>query len=189
MVFECQASFESMVLALGEREPQMAEDSWIAPRATLIGAVSIGPKSSVWYGAIVRADTERIAIGSRSNIQDSCILHADPGFPIVLGDEVTIGHGAVIHGARVGDGTLVGMGARVLNGARLGRQCLVAAGTLVPEGFEAPDRSVIVGVPGKVRRSVGYRDLSLLTEAAQEYVQLAESHRRMLKLRSEERVR
>ena len=165
------------LFAIGERTPQLDAGAWIAPRSTIIGSVSIGEQSSVWYHAVIRGDNEQITLGARSNVQDGCILHADPGFPVEIGDDVTLGHGAIVHGARIGDGTLIGMGAQVLNGAKLGRQCLVAAGTLVPEGFEAPDRSLVVGLPAKVRREVTEEDLDLLAEAAEEYVQLAEVHR------------
>lgn len=163
--------------AVGEREPAVHPGAWIAPRATVIGSVSIGEGSSVWYEAVIRGDSEQITLGARSNVQDGCVLHADPGFPVQIGDDVTLGHGAIVHGAQIGDGTLIGMGAQVLNGAKLGRQCLVAAGTLVPEGFEAPERSLIVGLPAKVRREVSEDDLALLAEAAEEYVHLSEVHR------------
>lgn len=175
-----------LLLALENSQPQVATDAWLAPHAIVIGAVLIGPLSSIWYGAILRADSDPIRIGARTNVQDGCILHADPGFPITIGDDVSIGHGAIVHGAEIGDGSLIGMGARVLNGAVLGRQCLVAAGTLVPEGFVAPDLSVIIGTPGTVRREIREPDRALLAETAEEYVALARTHREQLRLITKE---
>jgi carbonic anhydrase/acetyltransferase-like protein (isoleucine patch superfamily) len=125
--------------------------AFIHTRAYVGGSVSIGPDSSVWPMAVIRGDEGTIAIGARCNVQDGCVIHADPTFPVVLGDDCTLGHGAVVHGAQLGEGVLIGMGAIVLNGARIGAGSVVAAGALVPEGMEVPSGVMVVGIPGKIR--------------------------------------
>ena len=129
---------EGNLLPHGNTLPQVAGSAWVAPGAYVIGDVHLGEHSSVWYGAVLRGDTEPIRVGARTNVQDGCVLHADPGVPLTLGDAISVGHRAVLHGCTVGDDTLVGMGAVVLNGARIGPRCLVAAGALVLEGVEIP---------------------------------------------------
>ncbi|HJE24689.1 MAG TPA: gamma carbonic anhydrase family protein [Methylorubrum populi] len=137
---------------LGETEPQIADPAgiWIAPDARVIGRVLIGLEASVWFGAVIRGDNEPITIGDRTNIQDGAVLHSDPGFPLTLGEDVTVGHRAIVHGCTIGSASLVGMGATILNGARIGRGCIVGANALVREGAEFPDGSLIVGVPARV---------------------------------------
>ena len=125
---------------------------YIAPNATLIGGVTLGLDASVWFGAVLRGDSEPIVVGERSNIQDLCVLHTDPGFPLVIGANCTIGHQAMLHGCTIGDNCLIGIQAIVLNGARIGRNCLIGAGALVTEGMIIPDNSMVVGMPGKVKR-------------------------------------
>src|SRR3712207_8325427 len=142
------------LLPHGDASPEVADSAWVAPGAYVVGDVHLGEESSVWYGAVLRGDTEPITIGDRTNVQDGCVLHADPGYPAVLGDDCVIGHNAVVHGCEVGDGCLVGMGATILNGARIGEGSVVAAGALVPEGKEYPPRSLIVGIPAKRVRDV-----------------------------------
>lgn len=124
---------------------------FIHPRAYVGGTVSIGPDSSVWPMAVIRGDEGTITIGACCNVQDGCVIHADPAFPVVLGDDCTLGHGAIVHGAQLGEQVLVGMGAIVLNGARVGSGSVIAAGALVPEGMEIPSGVMVVGVPGKIR--------------------------------------
>lgn len=128
---------------------------FVADDAVLVGDVLLEEDASVWFGSVLRGDNERITIGVRSNVQDGCILHTDPGFPLVLGQDVSIGHGAIVHGCTVGDCSLIGMGATVLNGAKIGRCCLVGAGALVTEGKEFPDFSMILGSPARVVKTLG----------------------------------
>jgi carbonic anhydrase/acetyltransferase-like protein (isoleucine patch superfamily) len=151
--------------------PTVADDAWIAPNASLVGKVRIGAESSVWFSAVLRGDGDSIEIGARSNIQDGCVVHADPGFPARLGEEVSIGHNAVVHGCVVEDGCLIGMGAVVMNGARIGRGSLVAAGTVVLEGTQVPPGSLVAGVPGKVRRELTDEEVEGLRGNAQRYRQ------------------
>ena len=164
------------LLALPSGRPTVADGAWVAPGATLVGAVTVGAGSSVWYGAVLRGDGDRIVVGARSNIQDGCVLHADPGLPCAVGDGVTVGHRAVLHGCTVGDGALVGMGATVLNGARIGPGCLVAAGALVLEGVEIPERSLVAGSPAKVRRPLTDDEVARLRTNAETYERLAREH-------------
>lgn len=173
-----RVSAQPFVMAVEDRSPVIDEGSWLAPTATVVGAVTLRPGASVWYGAVLRADSEAVTVGKNTNIQDGAVLHADPGFPCHLGAGVTVGHGAIVHGATIGDGSLVGMGARVLNGARIGRRSLVAAGALVPEGFACPDEVLLVGSPAKVRRELTSEELSDLEESAAEYAANAARHRR-----------
>jgi len=146
------------------------EAVWVAPTAVLIGKVRLKADASVWFGAVLRADDDLIEIGQRSNIQDGAVLHVDPGFPLTVGDDCTIGHRAVLHGCTIGANTLVGMGATVLNGARIGRNCLIGAGALVAEGKVIPDNSLVVGVPGKVVRQLDETTAGRIAEAATRYV-------------------
>jgi len=140
-----------MIYALDGVAPQMTEGAfWIAPNATVIGDVLLERDASVWWGAVLRGDNERITVGAQSNVQDNCVLHTDPGFPLRIGACVTVGHMAVLHGCTIGDNTLIGMGAVVLNGARIGRNCIIGAKALVAEGKEIPDNSVVMGIPGKI---------------------------------------
>jgi len=127
---------------------------YVAPGAHVIGKVRLGEDSSVWFNAIVRGDTDLIDIGARANIQDGSILHTDPGFPLVIGADATIGHNVILHGCIVGEGALIGMGATILNGAKIGKNCLVGANALVTEGKEFPDNSLIVGSPARVARTL-----------------------------------
>ena len=164
------------ILALPDRRPSIDADAWVAPGATVVGDVAVGPASSVWYGAVLRGDGDRIALGARTNVQDGCVLHTDPGFPLTLGDGVSVGHRAVLHGCTVGDDSLVGMGAVVLNGARIGRNCLVAASALVLEGVEIPDGSLVAGAPAKVRRPLTDDEVAALRANADTYVELMRRH-------------
>ena len=131
------------------------EVGWIAPDAMLTGDIVVGPEASIWFGVVARGDIERIAIGARSNVQENCVLHTDKGFPLSIGSNVTVGHGAIIHGCTIGDNSLIGMGATVLNGAKIGRNCLIGANALITEGKEIPDNSMVVGAPG---RTVAFSD-------------------------------
>ena len=150
---------------------------YVAPGATLIGRVVLEDRATVWFGAILRADNEPIVIGPSSNVQDGAVLHADPGFPLTLGAYVTVGHQAMLHGCTVGDGTLVGIKAVVLNGATIGRECLIGANALVGEGKAIPDRSLVIGSPGKVVRTLTDDDVAKLRHAADHYVDNATRYR------------
>jgi carbonic anhydrase/acetyltransferase-like protein (isoleucine patch superfamily) len=151
---------------------------WVAETAVLVGRVVIGEDASVWFGTVARGDNEPIVIGARANVQDGCVLHTDPGFPLTIGPEATIGHRVVLHGCTIGRGSLVGMGAVVLNGAKIGDECLVGAGALVPEGKEIPPRSVVVGFPGKVVREVTERDLAVMRGGVLTYIERWQAYAR-----------
>lgn len=165
-----------MQIALGDRRPQIADSAWVAPNATLVGSVVVGEGASVFYGAVLRADNEPIVVGARSNIQDNCVLHVDEGKPLKIGEGVSVGHGAIIHGATIGDNVLVGMGAIIMNDARIGDECLVAAGALITEGVVIPPRSLVAGVPGKVRRELTAAEVEGLYVNASVYEQHRDEH-------------
>ncbi len=165
------------VYRLGEDTPQLHATAWVADGATVIGRVALGESSSAWTGAVLRGDNEWITLGARCNVQEGAVLHTDMGFPLVLHDEVTVGHQAMLHGCTVGEGSLIGIQAVVLNGARIGRQCLVGAGAVVTEGKVFPDRSLILGAPAKVVRELTDDDVARLRLSALSYVEKAERHR------------
>lgn len=167
----------SPLVRLGEHSPSVDASAWVAPTASVIGRVSLGPRASVWYASVIRADLERIEIGAESNVQDGSVLHADPGRPVVVGERVTIGHRAVVHGAVVGDEVLIGMGSVVLNGARVGAGSVIGAGAVVAEGTEVPPGSLVLGVPGRVRGEVGEEQRRRNVANAEHYVGLASRHR------------
>lgn len=154
---------------LDEHTPRVAASAWVADSAQVIGKVDLGPDTSVWFGVILRGDSERLEIGKGSNIQDGSVIHADPGFPAVLGEYVSVGHQVMLHGCTIGDGSLIGMGATVLNGARIGREVLVGAGALVTEGREIPDGALVLGRPGKVARMLEPEERAGLARAAAGY--------------------
>jgi carbonic anhydrase/acetyltransferase-like protein (isoleucine patch superfamily) len=166
-----------MLIALGDKVPQVAKTAWIAPTAVLTGSVVIGDGASVWYGTVLRADNEPITIGARSNVQDNAVFHVDKGKPLVLGEGVSVGHGAVVHGATIEDHVLVGMNATVMNGAVIGTESLVAAGALVTEGMVVPPRSLVAGVPAKVRRELTEAEVAKLHTNAEIYEGHRELHR------------
>ncbi|MEM0945927.1 MAG: gamma carbonic anhydrase family protein [Pseudomonadota bacterium] len=143
--------------------------AWIAPTAAVVGDVVIGVDVSFWYGAAVRGDNEAVQLGRGSNVQENAVLHVDPGFPVRVGEDVTIGHGAILHGCEIGDGTTVGMGAIVLNGARIGRNCLIAAGALILERTEIPAGSLVVGSPGQIKRTLSQEVQDGLLKGAEVY--------------------
>jgi carbonic anhydrase/acetyltransferase-like protein (isoleucine patch superfamily) len=143
-----------MIYALDDLTPQIDPDTWIAPAAHVLGKVRLAAGASVWFGAVLRGDTEWIEVGPGSNVQEGCTLHTDHGFPLTIGANCTIGHNVILHGCTIGDDTLVGMGATILNGARIGRGCLIGAGALVTEGKEIPDGSLVMGAPGRVVREM-----------------------------------
>lgn len=161
--------------------PRLADSAWVADSAQVMGNVELAEESSIWFGAVVRGDTETIRIGRRSNIQDLSVLHADVGMPLTVGEDVTVGHQVMLHGCTIGDGSLIGIGAVVLNGAKIGKGCLVGAGALVTEGKEFPDGSMILGSPAKVVRQLTPEQLSGLRLSALHYVENARRFRTGLK--------
>ncbi len=171
-----------MKYTLGEHRVQTHPDgNWIAPNASVIGQVSLEKDASVWFNATLRGDNEPITLGERSNVQDGCVLHVDPGFPLTLGKNVTVGHMAMLHGCTVGANSLIGVGAVVLNGAVIGENCLIGAGTLIPEGKEIPAGSLVMGQPGKVKREMSDDDIQGLIRAADHYVKHSARYRAELR--------
>ncbi|HEX7834204.1 MAG TPA: gamma carbonic anhydrase family protein [Pseudolysinimonas sp.] len=158
------------LLPFENAEPVVAETAWIAPNATLVGRVTIRDGASVWFGAVMRGDTDDLELGEGSNLQDNVVVHADPGSPAIIGAGVSVGHGAVIHGCRIEDGCLIGMNATVLNGAVIGAESLVAAGAVVLEGTVVPPRSLVAGVPAKVRRPLTDDEAAGMKRNADTYV-------------------
>ena len=158
--------------SLNGRRPTLPPDGffWIAPNASVIGEVVVGLDVGIWFGAVLRGDNEPINIGARTNIQESCTLHTDMGFPLSIGEDCTIGHNAILHGCAIGEGSLIGMGAIVLNGARIGRGCLVGAGALVTEGKVFEDHTLIVGSPAKAIRTLDKAAIEKLRQSAAHYV-------------------
>ncbi|HQW20462.1 MAG TPA: gamma carbonic anhydrase family protein [Rhodocyclaceae bacterium] len=156
--------------ALGDRKPVCHADTWVAETATLIGSVILEAEASVFFGAVIRGDTDLITIGARSNIQDHAVLHTDAGIRLDIGSNVIVGHQAMLHGCSVGDGSLIGIGAIILNGAVIGKHCLVGAGAVVPEGKSYPDRSLILGTPAKVVRTLSDEEVQAQLDGAALYV-------------------
>lgn len=156
--------------AFGDHRPRFEGRHWIAPGAHLIGDVVLGEGASVWFNAVIRADNAPIRIGARSNVQDGAVLHVDPGVPLTIGEGVTVGHLAMLHGCTVGDGSLIGIGAVVLNGAVIGRDCLIGARALVTEGTVVPDGSLFLGSPGKVVREVTDEQIAGIRAGVESYV-------------------
>ena len=169
------------VYALGDITPRIDPSAWVADDATVIGDVVMEAGSSLWFGTIVRGDNSTITIGRNSNVQDGSVLHTDAGIPLTLGENVTVGHQVMLHGCTVGDNTLIGIQSVVLNHARIGRNCLVGAGSLVTEGKEFPDGSLIVGRPAKVVRALTAEQIEGLRSNADHYVENAERYRAGLK--------
>lgn len=165
------------VYAIGDRTPQIHDSAWIAPNATVIGSVTLGAGSSVWWNGVVRGDDEAITIGARCNIQDGSVLHADPGVPLVLEENVTIGHMAMLHGCSVGEGSLIGIKAVILNRAVIGKGCLIGANTLIPEGKVIPDHSLVVGSPGRILRTLSEDEVARLRATAGHYVEARQHYR------------
>jgi carbonic anhydrase/acetyltransferase-like protein (isoleucine patch superfamily) len=161
--------------------PELAESAWVADNAQVMGRVTLGEDSSVWFGTTVRGDTEFISIGKGSNVQDGSVLHADAGMPLVIGERVTVGHQVMLHGCTIGDESLIGIGAVVLNGVKIGKNCLVGAGSLVTEGKEFPDGSMILGSPARVVRSLTPEQIEGLRQSAHHYIDNARLYRRSLK--------
>ena len=169
------------IYQLGEHAPEIDASSFVADSATLVGKVSLHANTSVWFGATLRGDNERITIGENSNVQEGTVMHTDMGYPLTVGKNVTIGHQAMLHGCTVGDGALIGIQAVILNGARIGAGCLVGAGALVTEGKEFPENSLIIGSPAKAVRTLTAEDTARLLASADSYVQRGQLFKTQLK--------
>lgn len=143
---------------------------WVAPNAVLLGKVKLEEESSVWFGAVLRGDNELITVGARSNVQDGSVLHTDPGFPLTIGEDCTVGHMAMLHGCTIGRGSLIGIGSIIMNGAKIGEECVIGAKTLIAEGKEIPPRSLVMGSPGKIVRELTDEEVARFGGAARRYV-------------------
>ncbi len=173
-----------MIYDLGEQRPNnLPEGVFVAPSAAIIGDVTLLPDSSIWFGAVLRGDIERITIGHGSNIQDGSVCHTDPDNPCTVGDYVTVGHMAMLHGCRIGDHSLIGIGATLMNGVSVGKNCIVGAHSLITEGKSFPNNVVIMGMPAKVVREVTDTDLDALRANAERYVQRARRYLKELQVR------
>lgn len=161
------------IYALGDKSPQLPsnDEYWIAPGAVVAGDVILHRNASIWFGAVLRGDNDPITIGENTNIQDGSVLHSDPGQPLTIGRDVTVGHMAMLHSCEIGDNTLIGIGAVVLGRAKIGKNCLIGARSLIPEGKEIPDNSLVMGAPGKVVRELTPEQVTFLTASAHHYVQ------------------
>ena len=169
-----------MIIPFNGVSPKIADDVFVAPNATIIGDVEVGPGSSIWFGAVLRGDIGPIRIGWRTNLQDNVVVHLDRDAPTTIGDDVTIGHGAIVHGTTIGSGTQVGMGTVILSRSRIGENCLIAAGAVVLEDAQVPDGSVVMGVPAKVKRDVTPEEREALLRRAAVYEQRGAAYRTLL---------
>lgn len=170
-----------MIYSLGERRVECRGNFFIAPDASVIGSVVLENEASVWFNAVVRGDNDLITIGENSNIQDASVLHTDPGIPLTVGRDVTVGHKVMLHGCTVGEGSLIGINSVILNGAVVGRECLIGANTLIAEGKEIPDGSLVLGSPGRVVRELSREQRGQIRENARHYVDNARRYREMLR--------
>jgi carbonic anhydrase/acetyltransferase-like protein (isoleucine patch superfamily) len=164
------------VYQIDDHLPDIHPSAWVADSAEVIGRVTLAENASVWYGAVLRGDNDSISVGRNSNVQDGSVLHTDLGVPLVIGDDVTVGHQVMLHGCSIGDGSLVGIGAVVLNRARIGRHCIVGAGALIPEGKEFPDGVLVVGTPARVVRELTPEQIDRLQMSATHYVAQQRRH-------------
>ena len=160
-----------MIIDLGDKKLKTADDNfWIAPNASIIGEVNLERDASIWFNAILRADNEPITIGEGSNVQDGAIIHTDPGFACRIGRKVTVGHMAMLHGCSIGDGSLIGIGSVVLNGAKIGKNCIIGSKALITEGMEVPDGSMVLGIPGKIKKTLTEEEQSVVPLGAEHYI-------------------
>lgn len=181
-IHETQHSNEAMAIyQLGDHIPVIAATAYITDSATVVGRVSIGEDSSVWFHAAVRGDQEDIRIGRNCNLQEGAVLHADPGFPLQMEDHVSVGHQAMLHGCSIGEGSLIGIQAVILNGARIGKNCLVGAGALITEGKQFPDNSLIIGSPARVLRTLDDKAIGNLRRIADSYAERSRLFKTQLK--------
>ncbi|MDR0440962.1 MAG: gamma carbonic anhydrase family protein [Candidatus Accumulibacter sp.] len=170
------------VHALGDLVPNIHPQTWIAPNASVIGQVHLEKNVSVWWGCVLRGDIDLLYVGENTNIQDGSILHTDPGLQVIVGPNVTVGHGVILHGCAVGEGSLIGMGATLLNRAVIGKECLIGANTLIPEGKTIPDRSLVVGVPGRIVRQLTDEEIANIAYGNRHYVENWQRYQRESRL-------
>ena len=170
-----------MIYSVGERHVEFRGDYYVAPGASVIGSVILGHNANVWFNCVLRGDNDVITIGDNTNVQDASVLHVDPGFPINLGTNVSIGHKVMLHGCSVGDNSLIGINAVILNGARIGENCLIGASALITEGKEIPDGSLVMGSPGRVVRSLTDVEIAHISEIAGRYVEKSAHYRASLR--------
>ncbi|MGD9944694.1 MAG: gamma carbonic anhydrase family protein [Burkholderiaceae bacterium] len=168
------------VYRLGDRIPELHPSAWVAESAQVLGLVRLEENTSIWFNVTLRGDNDLITIGANSNVQEGSVLHTDPGLKLTVGPNVTVGHQAMLHGCTIGEGSLIGMKAVVLNGARIGRDCLIGAGALIPENKEIPDRSLVVGSPGKILRQITDEDIARIRTGLLNYVERARVFRQQL---------
>jgi carbonic anhydrase/acetyltransferase-like protein (isoleucine patch superfamily) len=180
---------DAWILDLDGRHPTIDPEAFVAPAAVIAGDVSLGAHASVWYSSVLRGDSAPINVGAESNIQDGCVLHADPGAPLTIGDRVTVGHRVVLHGATIESDVLIGMGAVVMNRVRIGAGSLIGAGALLTEGTAIPPNSLVIGSPGEVRRPVDEAEQAMIAHGARVYMELAALHRRARRIDQEVRRR
>lgn len=169
-----------MIMPFGKKQPKLHPSVFVAPGAHLIGDVTVGKNSSIWFTAVLRGDINRIRVGEGTNIQDGCLLHVDRDKSCTLGDGIVMGHQATAHGCTVEDGVLIGIGARILSGARVGAYSLIGAGALVREGAVIPPRSLVLGLPGKVVRKLSRAEIAAQTANARHYIQVAAAYKKQL---------
>ena len=169
------------IYALDGASPKLADDAYVAPNAQVMGKVELGAASSVWFGAVLRGDNDLIQIGARSNIQDNSVLHTDHGYPLIMGEGVTVGHQVMLHGCEIGDYSLIGIGATVLNGAKIGKNCLIGAHALITEGKVIPDNSMVLGAPGKVVKTLSESQIAMFKMSSEVYVANASRFKKGLK--------
>lgn len=165
------------IYQLGADAPQIDASAWVAESANVIGKVTLGANATIWYGVTLRGDNERISIGANSNVQENTVMHTDMGYPLDIGENVSVGHMAMLHGCTIGDGSLIGIQAVIMNGAKIGKGCLVGAGALVTEGKEFPDYSLIIGSPAKAVRTLAEAGIAKLASIADGYVQRGKTYR------------
>jgi len=171
-----------MIYSLGDMKLTTVSDKYyVATNASLIGAVNLGNQCSIWWNAVIRADNEPITVGDNTNIQDGCVLHTDPGFPIQIGANVSVGHKCMLHGCTIGEGSLIGIGSIILNGAKIGKSCLIGANSLITEGKEIPDKSLVMGSPGKVIRNIDNKAIAMMAHNIESYVNRAVRYKAELK--------
>ncbi len=169
------------IYQLGEHVPEINSSAYVTESANIIGKVRIEANASIWFDVTIRGDNERIVVGENSNVQEGCILHTDPGYPLTIGNNVTVGHQAMLHGCSIGEGSLIGIQAVILNNAKIGKNCLVGAGALVTEGKEFPDNSLIVGAPAKAVRTLNADDIARMHGNTRNYVERAQFFKTNLK--------
>ena len=171
-----------MLYRLGEHEPVTDGEFYVAESATVLGKVRLCNDASIWFGAVLRGDTELITVGEGSNVQECSVLHTDMGFPLNIGKHVTIGHKVMLHGCTIGDGSLIGINSVILNGAKIGKGCLIGANALVTEGMEVPDGSMVLGIPGKIKKTLTQEEQSIVSIGAQHYVENYKKYKKLMNL-------